>query len=311
LQNRPDDSEILVSHDQPYHDPYELGREVCFVHVPAAKNYSTLLNAGFEATRSSIVHVVQCGLEVEEGWIESALKRFEDPNVGLVSPLVRDGRENSRVLTAGWELSLTGRCWLIGAGQRISTLQQKLAQQKTAYGLPAPTLAAGFYRRATWRTLRWDTSLSDVLAPLAMALSARFCGWQSVIEPHAILHGETPTIPRADVPFDFRTAHTAERLFWRSLEDSSGLASSVWHWLHVGVETLAALPSPRAFTGLCGRLIGYFQRSEAISYRAQLATIHDQLRKAAEQEAQPVTLPYVNARNAPANKPSVLKQRAA
>jgi hypothetical protein len=311
LQNRPSDCEVLVSHNLPYPDPYDLAREVCFVHASQAVTHSDLLNAAFEATRSAVVHVVQCGLEVSEGWVEPALTHFEDPHVGMVSPVIGEGNGLTRVQAAGWDFTPAGRCVLVGSGERLANLQNRQTPK-----LLAPTLAAGYYRRSLWRLLRWDSKLSDVLAPVALGLSAKLCGWHTECEPQSILHGNTPTIPRNDAPFDYRASLTAERLFWRANAEHRGLGIKLLHALQVALEAVAALPSPRAVTGLFGRCWGYATRREAAVYRTQLEIIAEQVQASfTADEHSPMTIPYAtpggaNRSNAlPAAVPG--KQRAA
>src|SRR5687768_12308563 len=108
LQNRPDECEVLVAHAFPYDDPYRLSGEVCFLPVLEAKQAVTLLNAGFEAACSRIIHVVQCGLEVDEGWTDEALEAFDDPRVASATPLVVDATR-TKLWSAGVGYSRWGR----------------------------------------------------------------------------------------------------------------------------------------------------------------------------------------------------------
>ncbi len=52
LQNRPDDCEILVVHNRPYDDPYELSDEVRFVEARRGSRLVDCLNVGIAASRA-------------------------------------------------------------------------------------------------------------------------------------------------------------------------------------------------------------------------------------------------------------------
>ena len=55
LENRPDDSEIIVVHDGSYGDPYKLVDEVIFIEEERSSNTLKLLNAGVMAACSPAI----------------------------------------------------------------------------------------------------------------------------------------------------------------------------------------------------------------------------------------------------------------
>ena len=306
LQNRPADCEILVPHDQPYSDPYQLSGEVCFIQVPEAKSVVGLLNAGFEAARSAVVHVLQCGMEVSEGWSEAALAQFENDNVGLVSPVLVHTKSSATILAAGWNFTVAGRCHLSAAGSKLASLRTP------ARDFLGPTLAAGYYRRSLWRLLRWDASVIDELAPLALALAARELGAASILEPGSVVSSEIPLIPSCNESFGYHQAATVERFFWRETNQQANWGIVALHLGLLFVETLAALPSLRAFTGLLGRIAGALKRSEAAAYHERLAEVRTRYQmQQTEREQQSTTLPFPQPRSERVEKPEKLQKRAA
>jgi hypothetical protein len=88
LQNRPPQAEVLVVHTEEYDDPYDLRGEVCFLHCPSEATIAGLINAGTGAATGHIIHVLTCGLEVEEGWTAAAIAHFSDEDVAAVSPAI-------------------------------------------------------------------------------------------------------------------------------------------------------------------------------------------------------------------------------
>ena len=52
LQNRPDDSDVLVVHPGNYDDPYELAGEVNFLPMPAGSGLLACLNAAIQGADS-------------------------------------------------------------------------------------------------------------------------------------------------------------------------------------------------------------------------------------------------------------------
>ena len=52
LENRPSDCEILVVHNEPYDDPYDLKNEVCFIEAPRDSRWVDAINLGLAVSRS-------------------------------------------------------------------------------------------------------------------------------------------------------------------------------------------------------------------------------------------------------------------
>lgn len=103
LENRPEDSQIVLVLNRPYDDPYQLEGEVEFVRLPQKAGWTDELNAAWTICRAEIVAVLACGTEVMPGWAESALAAFDDPRVASAAPLIvhRLSRAEGNSLPAG------------------------------------------------------------------------------------------------------------------------------------------------------------------------------------------------------------------
>lgn len=76
LENRTQDTEVLVVHDGSYSDPYDLAEEVVFVQAKATEGVVGLLNEGIMAACSPVVNIVLDGVVLSEGWQRAALEKL-------------------------------------------------------------------------------------------------------------------------------------------------------------------------------------------------------------------------------------------
>lgn len=303
LQHRPDDSEVIVAHARPYDDPYQLSGEVCFVTRPHARQQVELLNAGFEAARSSIVHIVQCGLTVADGWTDAALEHFEQERTASVAPVIVEAESPQRIVSAGLGYTGGGRVFACSAGRQLD-------RKRLSHDIVGPTIAAGFYRRSWWRLVRWDESLGDEFADAHFNLTIAALGGQTVLEPECQLRDVDCRILAADEPYGFRTARQAEQLFWSHSQGERTIGSVACRLLRMMGEAILALPSPRSATGLLGRMIGLASVAKTRALRAHLEELTERLAASEVQSAAAATLSLDEARRR-RNKPATIKKHAA
>lgn len=302
LQNRPDDSEVIVAHARPYGDPYRLSGEVCFVPKLHAKQKVELLNAGFEAARSGIIHVVQCGLTVDDGWAEPALECFANEQIASVAPVIVDEDSPEQIIAAGQAYTRWGRVIACGAGRKLGRLQPA--------SIIGPTLAAGFYRRSWWRLVRWDETLGDEFADAHFNLTLAHLGAQTVLASDCLLRsGQQPGLA-ADKPYDFRAARRAERLYWSHAEQEATLGSRALRGALMFGEAVLALPSPRAVSGLLGRVAGLVDQSSPRAFRTHLDDLSARLAARDAEAANTSALSLDQARQQ-RGKPVAFQKRAA
>lgn len=276
LQNRPARCEVLVVHAQPYDDPYGLGEEVRFLRVGGKPSLVQLVNAGLEAARSEVVHVLGCRLIAPEGWADAALEHFES-DVAAVSPLIVSTADQ-HITAAGVKYGLSGARNVIGSGLELSSRRLSRLQ------VSGPTLEAGFYRREVLLALGgWCEALGDA-ADADLACSLARLDLRTAIATDAVVH-EKRHAPRLG---GFSHGRALERLFWRQSAGSKHRALALaLHTLAVGCEFLARIPKGDAVTTLVGRLVGLLHAGKIGDYQQQL----EQAKLALDGDADDVVVP--------------------
>ena len=166
LQNRPDSCEVLVTVAGSYDDPYELGNEVGFVEASADASLLELINLGVAHAGGEVVHVLQCGLEVCEGWTDEPLRRFDDESIAAVSPWIVAEHSSSGRATVGVGY---------GSGGKRRECRLRLTRRVDACRhVLGPTLRAAFYRRELFCAMGgFDAGIGWEFADIDMALSLR------------------------------------------------------------------------------------------------------------------------------------------
>ena len=285
LENRPDDSEVIVVHSGPYSDPYDLKEEVRFVEVPDGSSLLEALAAGLQASCSEVVHLLARGSVVNDGWVEPALQRFDDLEVAAVTPIIVDSRRPQRVV-AGVRYTRFGRrlecCWR----------RKSLAKEAASKSSLGPTFSAAFYRRsAVDRVGGFLTEVGNSLADIDLALSLQALGYKTLVEPRSQIdfdHRETSSSGA------FRESLGAERLFWRHLPQHRWLLPMMLHPLAIAMEVLGSLPRLSAIGRLLGRLVACKDIRRCRRYYFQLRQVSQQAEKLVEKTADEPFLPKEN-----------------
>ncbi|MEX2173780.1 MAG: glycosyltransferase family 2 protein [Pirellulaceae bacterium] len=274
LQHRPADSEILVLHTQAYDDPYDLASEVTFVrHQAQGSSLVGLLQTGWKLASAPIVHVLACGLEVEENWAEPALEHFDDDEIAAVVPAVMDV-PRSRLVSAGLRCTAGGsrrvlrdeRMLLGGSGHLRAAIQ-------------GPTLAAGFYRRDVLEALEgWDPTAGDSLADVALALDLQSLQLRTVLEPasRVVLASDSRTSTSTS---SLAQGRFAERLFWRNAGRVGLLQALAAHPFAVAADLLAAAPQAGGLPGLLGRALAWAELGSQRRYERRLQAAGQRLER--------------------------------
>jgi hypothetical protein len=275
LQNRPHNCEVIVAHTAAYDDPYGLTGEVEFLRCPDKSSLVGLINAGLDAARSPIVHVLASGLEASDGWADAALAHFHDEEVAAVVPAVMNA-DGSRLTSAGVRFT--------AAGSRAVLRNQRLLLSGSGHlraAIGGPTLAAGFYRRDLLVALGgFDRAAGDQLADVDFALNLRELDLRTVFEPAAhIVEVADPLAASPDSPFN--RGRAAERLFWRQ-------AAEVGLPLPLALHPLAALSDP---AGLLGRLVALLEIGSMARHRSRLAKSAARLAEIRDEERETLPLP--------------------
>lgn len=248
LQNRPAECEVLVVHSQAYDDPYELAGEVRFLPASRQANSSQVINTGCRAAQGDIVHVLQPGVLVTDGWTEAALGPFRDPRVCAVAPLLVDAAEEDRIVAAGLRYTPGGRRLCHGAGVKRSDISRLVRRE-----IVGPGLFAGFYRRWVWEAVGGFCEGLDVgWADVDFGLSLRSLGYRAELAADSIVRASTATV--CEVPLSLRSGRDAERAFWRHVAANGWLVSLVCHPLTVCGSLLRHANRGAAYAHLLGRI---------------------------------------------------------
>ena len=247
LENRPRDCEVVVVHCGTYDDPYQLTDEVHFVELAADTGLLNCILAGIEFSQGEVIHLLACGMTVEENWVDGPLEHFVDPQCGAVSLLVLDEDDPGRVLSAGVSLGVAGTRRLRGAG-RMPLSNRRLRR------IDGPVIEAAFYRRDAYNMVGgFSAAVGAGLADIDLALSIRAIRFKTCVAQDCCVYyrGESPA-QRAS----FRQGLYAERLFLRHTALTGLVGSMLFHPVACGCQFLLGLPRGGAFAGLMGRLCG-------------------------------------------------------
>ncbi len=256
LQNRPADSEIVVVHTQPYADPYELHREVKFLVVSGAPDLCALINSGLEVATGEILHLLSPDLLVREGWTDAALRWFEAPAIGAVSP---------------WLIAPSGKVTAAGvayaaAGARSVICGDACVVDARHHSVIGPTLRGAFYRRQAIVALGGMSSeVGAELADVDLALSLRKSGWKMAVEPCCRL---TDNQGEQTVRHGWTAGKQAERLFFKHRESALALLT---HPIVAAVDAIRQFPHPAMITQLLGRTAAWLESSHHAEHAEYLA----------------------------------------
>ena len=247
LENRPEQCEILVVHNRPYADPYQLGDEVVLIEAPRRAGLAECLNLGLSASRAAIVHVLRCGVEVRAGWTYAALRRFRDPDVAAVAAVVLAADQRT-VFSAGLAYRSEGTPWQLARGR--STAEAAADQQH----LCGPDLLAGFFRRSVLEVLGgFSVSAGDAVTAIEAALELRHAGFRCVLESECLARvGAVAACERSN----FARGRDVERLFWRWAPFHGWTGSLIGHVALVAGQFAICMWRPSMIVQLAGRMSG-------------------------------------------------------
>ncbi len=250
LQNRPDDCEVLVVQPRVYSDPYELKGEVQFIEAPVNSSLIDLINIGVARATGEIVHLISCEVEILDGWAQPALRHFQDPTVGCVSPLVVAKRVSGQVVSRGVHYSSGG----VREIHRTASTRRRSGAQFVI----APTLSAGMYRRqAILDAGGFCADVGTDFADVDLGLLLRAAGYRCVHEEDSIV---TTDRISGGARLSFANGRAAERLFWRNAVHANRVHVLVTHPLTWIVECVRNLHRPQIIAHMIGRFQGWQER---------------------------------------------------
>lgn len=158
LENRPEESEVIVVHDGTYSDSYNISDEAVLIQGEPGASTTQLLNTATRHANAQVVSVVLDGVTVLPGWADGINLAFEDPAVACLavnSDSVEDRRAGITPVTRASAKSAIS-----------SRLDASLGSAQYA----GPSLACGFYRRSALQELGgWNERLSVAAADVELA----------------------------------------------------------------------------------------------------------------------------------------------
>ncbi|MBN1589398.1 MAG: hypothetical protein JW888_07780 [Pirellulales bacterium] len=247
LENRPDDSQIVVVQSEVYDDPYDLKGEVTFVYTPIGTDNVRCLNVGIDMSDAPVVHLLLPGIEVTPGWADAALRHFADPTVAAVAPLLVHGQTDG-ILTAGLEYRPSGAVRPVGHGQSAT---KTLGDFSNVAG---PDPRAAFYRKSMLRRVdRFCIGFDEQTAGADLALRLIAAGGRCVVESDSRVRAVD--LPRRRTSA-FCRAMQNERIFWRWAPHGGWLRGLTGHLGQAVVDVASEFPGPGMLGSLLGHLLG-------------------------------------------------------
>ncbi len=228
LENRPDESEIMVVLNCAYENTYDLDEdEVCFMQNPVPESerfFESAVHSGILRSAGEIVHIVPCGSLVESGWADAAVRLFVEPRVACVIPLLRKTPCGSAVLTQGFHFSQTG--------DLLPISDQTAVKNNCVPHVPHP-FGVFFRREAYLAAGGLDMAFGGTLAVVDLALEVCENGGKiasttesALSVPEYMLYPDGPE----------KTRQQVSRLFWKwnfSKRPLAGLKTLMAKWLYL------------------------------------------------------------------------------
>ena len=265
LENRPDECEVIIVHEGPYDDPYDLSGEVRFVEVAAPADPICLANIGTRRAEADIVCLIQAGTTARAGWADNILDHFDDPRVGSVSPAVVKESDPKRLLTAGVRYGAGGARKMVGSGKKLR------AVRRCSDVVDGPCHLVGFYRRELLCRLGGlPTDIGEEVTDIDIAMTMLACGYQCRSDVESEFAASSCDGP----PWNYDRGVHHERLYMRhgkTLEDRS--AGTVCHLMVVAGTVLSSLPKLGALWSVIGRISTAMKRDSVREFHERLGEL--------------------------------------
>jgi GT2 family glycosyltransferase len=183
------------------------------------RGFCAAANAGIAAAAGHIVELINDDVEVSRGWAMPALRRFHDPDVASVAPLVLFPPAPGRCL----KVDSAGDSYYIGGIARKRFHERSLSgldlRPAEVFGASA---CAGFYRRsALLRVGGFPEDFEAYFDDIDLAFRLHRAGYITCFEPASrVFHRAGSSYPARDRRLAERTSCNEELVFWRNLPAS-------------------------------------------------------------------------------------------
>jgi GT2 family glycosyltransferase len=187
------------------------------LRMPRRSGFCKAVNAGLRAATGEIVELLNDDTEVCPGWVEAALKHFENPRIAAVAPLVlqHSSPESLPLIdSAGDAYDVGGFAFKRGHGLPAS--QGEFQQSQEVWGVSG---AAGFFRRDTvLQAGGLPDDFGAYFEDVDLSHRLRHHGYQAWYEPNSKVwhhvsssYGQRPSRRTLE-----QQSCNEERLFWRN-----------------------------------------------------------------------------------------------
>jgi GT2 family glycosyltransferase len=261
LANRPFDSEVIVVHRGVYEDPYELRREVLFVEHDDDASLADLLNRGLEVASGEVLHLIACGIVVDDAWSDGVREVFaEYETLGALTPVVVQADSPHLIVNSGVTLTMSGRRKLLGAGRNVS---------RPVVGGLGPSRLAGFYRLSAVRDLGGFSNEVGELVDVDLAGSLVQAGYETSTAPECQLAYAASAEDKSIESDIVHQVRHAERVYWRQ-RAVLGRLNLPAHMIHGLGSSLASLINGRGVAPLQSRIAAAMEWSSYREHRRQV-----------------------------------------
>ena len=227
LENQPAASEVIVSHDGSYDDPFDLGEEVRFVSADSGK-YRDLVSTAAHQARGRFVHLLSDGLLATEGWTEHAVHALDHFDTAAVAPVIRS-KHDQKIMAAGWS---NGIARLGKPSTKLPLKSKRATQVVGAY------LQASFWRRDVLRSLSAAFDGHEVFeASMVYHYLLRKAGWRTDLVADSSVLCEFESLPWDRVSLRRGMRLAAIRNYFAGMTSTQNLLSA-------GLACLSNLTSP-------------------------------------------------------------------
>ena len=185
------------------------------IRHPRPLGFCRAANAGIAASRAPIIEMLNDDTKVTADWADAALKRFRDPAVGAVAPLVLQGPRGDAVPvidSAGDEYDLGGFARKRGHGLPLC---HTYLESCDVFGASA---SSAFYRADVLRVVgRFPVEFGAYFEDVDLAWRIGRAGYRTIYEPASrVWHLVGSSYRKRRVLIE-RQSQNEERVFWRNV----------------------------------------------------------------------------------------------
>jgi GT2 family glycosyltransferase len=238
------------------------------VRLPSRQGFCRAANAGIECATAPVVELLNDDTQVTTGWADAALRRFADPSIGAVAPLVLQGEPGPGtplIDSAGDRYFIGGIAGKRGHGRPLS---EEYLQPSDVFGASA---SSAFYRReALLRVGAFPAHFGAYFEDVDLSFRLRRAGYRIVYEPASRLwHRGNASHGTIDPTVLAQQSCNEERVFWRNLPAGLLLRALPWHLAVLAAKAWRRWREGTLWPFVLGRLRALAEVRELLKHRRQ------------------------------------------